>query len=428
MISSAARTRRFRRWLSRSLLAVPAVYLLGAFVLGSVLPYVDEEAGGTLATGVGIATARDILTSTATGMIAFTGLVIAGVLVVVQFAAGQYSPRLVLWFRRDRLVKHAIGSFLACWLYCLVALRNLDRTDGAFAPDITLSVALILILAASVLFLALLQRVTDRLRPRAIYRALGREGLTAAAAVYPHLLVETDGAVLQDAWEPGLGRMVASTAPAGVIVSFDRAGLQQLAEAAGVTVELVHAVGEYIAPGRDLLRIHGQGPLDDARLLEGVEIGEERTVEQDPAFALRIIVDTAIRALSPAVNDPTTAVQGIDVLEVMVREIAARDLEASVARDAAGNVRLVWRTPGWGDVLDLAFDEIRTYGAGSVQICRRLRAALEDLRAATAPSRHALIDVHLARLDASIASAHPAGSPERELAEIADRMGIGLRR
>ena len=143
---------------------------------------------------------------------------------------------------------------------------------------------------------------------------------------------------------------------------------------------------------------------------------------------MRIVVDTAIRALSPAVNDPTTAVQGIDVLEPLVRELAARDLDGSFARSDDGRVRLVWPSPGWEDALDLAFDEIRGYGASAMQICRRLRAALEDLRASTAPVRHAAIDAQLARLDAAVAAAHGDGTPEAELARAADRLGIGLAR
>ena len=133
-------------------------------------------------------TARDILTSTATGMIAFTGLVIASVLVVVQFAAGQYSPRLILWFRRDRLVKHAMGSFLAAFLYALVALREFERRNVDYAPDLTVTLALVLLIGASVLFLALLQRTMDRLRPRAIYAAVSREAVAAIHAVYPRPL------------------------------------------------------------------------------------------------------------------------------------------------------------------------------------------------------------------------------------------------
>ena len=143
---------------------------------------------------------------------------------------------------------------------------------------------------------------------------------------------------------------------------------------------------------------------------------------------MRIVVDTAIRALLPAVNDPTTAVHALDELEILVRELAGRDLEASLAQDDAGTVRLVWRAPGWADVLDLAFDEIRHNGAGSLQVVRRLRAALEDLLDATPDARHGAIREQLTRLDAAVLGAFGEESPERALAQVADRTGLGLPR
>ena len=209
------------------------------------------------------------------------------------------------------------------------------------------------------------------------------------------------------------------------MTSFDRHALVALASQAGAVIELVPAVGEFVGPRAELLRVHG-GRVDHAASTALVRVADERTIEQDPAFAMRIVVDTAIRALSPAVNDPTTAVQGLDVLEVMVRELSGHDLEASLARDDGGDVRLVWRSPSWEDVLDLAFEEIRHYGAGSVQICRRLRAVLEDLEASTPDVRHAAIHAHLRRLDATVLDQFPEGSPERETAMAADRTGLGL--
>lgn len=167
-------TRRVRTRYRQSLVALPALYLVAAVLLGSLTPEIDAaRAGGS----ANVDTARDVLAATATGMIAFTGFVLSGVLLVVQFAAGQYSPRLVLWFRRDTLTKHAIGTFLAAFVFALVALRRLDEPGSDISPDVTLGVALALLVGASVLFLALLQRVTDRLRPRTLLGA----GVPAAA-------------------------------------------------------------------------------------------------------------------------------------------------------------------------------------------------------------------------------------------------------
>jgi uncharacterized membrane protein len=421
----------------RSMLPIPCAYLVAAIVLGIVCTALDRHIGTRLPPGLGVDGARDVLTSAATGMIAFTGLVVSSVLLAVQFAAGQYSPRLVLWFRQDQLVKHAIGSFLAAPVFALVALQEIESRVHKNNPDITVLVAFVLLVGAAVLFLALLQRVLDRLRPRSLYGAVAREGIRAARAVYPRLLADADGDADADptaadangAWCTADPRPLALSRGAGVVTSFDTVVLIAVAAHADVTLELAPAVGEFVAHRQPLLRVHGNGGrLDEDLVCRAVAVSEERTIEQDPAFAIRIIVDTSIRALSPAVNDPTTGAQAIDVLEVLVRELASRNLGSSLALDAQGVPRLVWRAPGWDDLLDLAFDEIREYGASSVQILRRLRAALEDLRADTPAVRHAAIDRHLEWLDETARGAHPAGSPEQEIAVRADRIGLGMAR
>lgn len=407
----------------QSLIVLPCLYVVGAVVLGIVAPEIDtRRQGGT----ANVDTARDVLTAVATGMIAFTGFVVSGVLLVVQFAAGQYSPRLVLWFRRDALTKHAIGTFLAAFVFSLVALRLLDEPRSDVSPDVTVGVALALLVGSSVLFLALLQRVTDRLRPRTLFGAVAREGIRGAREVYPRRLGEQPAPPRRE-WASAEPERVVHAGRPGVLTSFDRDALVAAARDAGAVVELVAAVGEFVGPREELLRVHG-GLVDREQLARHVVVADERTIEQDPAFAIRMVVDTAIRALSPAVNDPTTAVHALDVLEVLALELAGRDLDASLACDDEGDLRLVWRTPSWEDLLDLAFDEIRAYGAKSVQVCRRLRAVLEDLRAATPEPRHAAVDAQLARLRASVFTAFPEGSPERELAQMADRTGLGLAR
>ncbi len=407
------------------MLPIPCAYVAAAIALGLATPALDRAVGASLDAGVGLAAARDILTSTATGMIAFTGLVVSSVLVLVQFAASQYSPRLVLWFRRDAVVKNAIGSFLAAPLFALIALREVEHRTIRYSPDVTVLIGMALLIGAAVLFLILLQRVIDRIRPRSLYGAVARQGIRAIRAAFPMRLGETT--ISAELWTPSPDpRVVLLPRGAGVIAAFDRDLLVALAGAADVTIELVPGVGEFVSSRQPVLRVHGELPLEDSVLLDAVEIAEERTIELDPRFALRIIVDTAIRALSPAVNDPTTAVQAIDVLEVLARELGARDLRASLALDERGRVRLVWRAAGWEEMLELAFGEIRSYGAGSVQICRRLRAALEDLLVTTPEVRHSAIAEQLERLDATLLRTYPAGSPELELAARADRLGLGL--
>jgi uncharacterized membrane protein len=227
-------------------------------------------------------------------------------------------------------------------------------------------------------------------------------------------------------WQSSSPRELRLSRGPGVLVAFDRDVMMRAAAHDEVTVELIPAIGEYVSEGQPLIRIHGNGSVDHRILLSAVTIGQERMVSE-PAFALRIIVDTAIRALSPAVNDPTTAVQAIDVLEPMIEEVAVRNLQPW-RPDGEAAPRLVWRAPTWEDFLDLAFDEIRAYGRHSIQVCRRLRAALSYLRANTPYERHAAIDVHVARLVETVQLANPTGSPERSLAAVVDRTGLGLAR
>jgi uncharacterized membrane protein len=418
------RLRRLRAWPRRSFVPIPCAYLALAIVLGLLTPTIDKAIGGRSGAVVGLASARDVLTSMATGMIAFTGLVVTAVLLVVQFAAGQYSPRLVLWFGRDRVAKHAVGSFLAAPLFALVALRQIERERILYNPDVTVVIALVLLLGAAVLFLVLLQHVLDDLRPRSLYEGVARSGIRAARKLYPPL--GDEHRPQPDGWRSAEPRELLHQHGTGVVAELESDVLVALAGDAGVTLELVPGIGEFIWRGQPLVRIHGEGSVDERLVRASVRIRDERTIEDDPAFAVRMIVDTAIRALSPAINDPTTAVHGIDALEVLIGELAARELEASQVTDEHGAVRLVRRGQNWPDMLALAFDEIRFYGASSLQVCRRLRAALERLEQTTPAVRHAALAEQLEWLDQSLARAFPPGSAELETAWGADRTGIGL--
>jgi uncharacterized membrane protein len=155
-----------------------------------------------------------------------------------------------------------------------------------------------------------------------------------------------------------------------------------------------------------------------------VVLGRERTIEQDPAFALRILVDIAIRALSPAVNDPTTAVQVLDYIEDLLLVIGRRELGGrGELRDRERRIRVVIPVRRWEEFLELAVTEIRVYGATSVQVARRLRALLEGLRAAVRPEHRGAVDDELCRLEASVADSFPAD--DQAFAGTSDRQGIG---
>ena len=164
------------------------------------------------------------------------------------------------------------------------------------------------------------------------------------------------------------------------IASLDVGSLVALARQAAGTIVMACAVGDTLVEGAVLLRLHDAAmPLSEEAHQGAVRLGRERTFEQDPKYPVRLLVDIAIKALSPAINDPTTAVQTIDHLEDLLRRLGASELAAGYAADETGALRLVFPTPTWEDYLTLAFDEIRQFGSSSVQVLRRMRAALVGL-------------------------------------------------
>jgi uncharacterized membrane protein len=189
------------------------------------------------------------------------------------------------------------------------------------------------------------------------------------------------------------------------------------------------AVGDTLLEGAILLRVHDAGTLlPEGALLSAVSLGRQRTFEQDPKYPIRLLVDIAIKALSPAINDPTTAVQTIDQLEDLLRRLGSAELDAGYITDENGLLRLVFPTPTWEDYLTLAFDEIRQFGSSSVQVMRRMRSALVGLLDSLPSQERAdAVRRYLKHLDQAVeASAFDFEDQRMALQE--DRQGIGLSR
>jgi uncharacterized membrane protein len=197
---------------------------------------------------------------------------------------------------------------------------------------------------------------------------------------------------------------------------------------AGVTIELVPQVGDFLAPGEEVFRLYGDdaGTVVEADLRRCIMLGSERSLEHDPAFGFRIIVDIAEKALSPAINDPTTGVLAIDQIEHLLRLLGERQLDTGVVRDSSGQARLVYRTPAWEDFVTLAVTEIRLYGGNSPQVTRRLMAMFEHLVQVVPTQRAEALHKELALLQRTI-DAGFADLEDRSLAAVGDRQGFGSR-
>jgi uncharacterized membrane protein len=208
-------------------------------------------------------------------------------------------------------------------------------------------------------------------------------------------------------------------------LAFDIQGLVSLAERTDCVIELVPQVGDFVAAADPLFRVfQGRATLPAHALCQSVALGQERTPEQDPAFAFRIMVDIASKGLSPGINDPTTAVLAIDQIHHLLHVVGSRHLADGRVRDAAGRLRLVYRTPDWDDFVHLAVTEIRHFGGASIQVSRRLRAMLENLIQSLTEERAALLRRELALLHRA-AERFFAEPEDRALAEISDFQGVG---
>jgi uncharacterized membrane protein len=223
---------------------------------------------------------------------------------------------------------------------------------------------------------------------------------------------------------------VVHSAAAGSIQAIDLKGLAGWARDSGCLLVLQRSIGDFVPTGAALIHVYGgqSGIARYEQKLQGmVALGNERTVELDPAFAIRVMVDIAAKALSAAINDPTTAVQVLDRLSEVLRLIGTTDLERDRLPTGDGLPHgLVIPSRSWEDYLALGVTEIREYGTSSIQVMRRMRAMLEELQREVRPENRQAVAEERARLDETVARAY-GQSVDLDRARIADVEGMGGR-
>jgi uncharacterized membrane protein len=400
--------------------------VLAALALSAGLVRWDEADPIVLAKSINASSATSALSALGSGMLAFTGFVTSIILMVVQFGTSEFSPRFVAWINRDRTLRFALSTFSATFLFALVSTAQVGRGTAAFVPTRTLIAALLLTLLSIAMFLLLIDRTSTGLRVASVVQAVDREAREVFDAVYP--ADAPDAAAAQETAHTLDGRTPVQTVRLSgvgqVVVALDRAAFANLAEKYDAVIQLVPAIGDHVPAGGTLLNVYGLRELPERWLRRAVILGDERTLDDDPAFAIRMLVDVAIKALSPAINDPTTAVQSLDRIEDLLRYAAPKHLSTGTVTDSHGAVRLVYPTPTWEDLVQLALDEIRAFGAGQYQVARRLRALLDALLADLPEKRRPPLVEQLALLGDAVATAIPQG--QRAEALVADRQGIGM--
>ncbi len=392
---------RVRQWVADSLWVVPLVCGVAGWALSVGLIELDEATPSIAALDFTSATATQLLAAFAGAAVAFTGFAFSVLLLVVQLASSQLSPRATRLAYRSRLSKISLGLWVGTLAY---SVSVLESVTGGFVPQISVAGAGILVFVSVVVFLLLIGRTSRILRPGPMAELCVAEGRKTIARMHPAPFDEADPAAAPEV--DGPESVIRHEGRGGVIVSMDLAGLVREAARAECLLVASPCVGDYVAPGNVLFRARGGEP-DPGRVRRAVIVGAERSFELDPLLPLRILADISIRALSPAVNDPTSSVQALKRIHDLLSDLAGRRLGPWSPRGPRGRVRLVMRGPSWEQYLAIGLAETIRYGAGSPQVARALREVLLTLRAEVPEARRAAVEARLALLDEAVAREYP---------------------
>jgi uncharacterized membrane protein len=358
--------------------------------------------------------AIEIFGTIAASMVSLAALVLTITMVVVQLAMGQFSPRIVQRILQDKPSQLAIGIFVGTFAHAMLALREVQTDAGGVVPGVAVLVAFVLVVVSIMVLVWYVNHIGRALRVSALIELVGNDTRKLLDQIYADVgATNSDGSTIP--------------APAsGVIIRIDHDELVRVAKAGGCVLTLRPALGEFVPAGAPLFEITGnRARLDVNAAMRSMEFGLERTLDQDMAYGLRLLVDIGERSLSDGpFQDPTTAVQAIDRLHDCLRQLAPRPFPDGRYRDEAGEVRLVTSSMTWEDYVHLAFDEIRIVGSGSPQIARRLRAALEDLLAVAPPERKRPLQEQLDLLRSGIGGSM-SEAVDRNNSSQADSSGLG---
>ena len=314
-----------------------------------------------------------------------------------------------------------MGLFIFTLLFAIGAISRISTS----APSPIMWISGIFGVLSLAAFLYFIDYSARLLRPVSIIHRVAEQGFAVIEAVYPGPLSDTDERPQPDEPCEKPGNIVLHVGSSDIILAVDVKALTIQAHRADGVIELAARVGDFVSSGQPLFRLYGGAKAIPAKdLRNSVVFGRERTIEQDPTFAFRVIVDIASKALSKAINDPTTAVLALDQLQRLLRSVGGRELSNEYVRDAQGRLRVVFPTPNWEDFVQLTFREIRIYGAENLQIARRLHAMIDDLEAVLPESRKDALAIERNLLDQTIDKVYLLPE-DAALAHIADTQGLG---
>jgi uncharacterized membrane protein len=321
-------------------------------------------------------------------------------------------------------LSHSLGVFTATFIYAIAAIAWVDRSGLGKVPFFSAWMVVVLLLASVAIFVGLTQRISLLHITRMLFFTSG-QARKVINRLYPP--IDSVAPSLQAGKFSALphSQILTHQAEPRTVQTIDVARLIELAAAYDAVIVMLVQVGDAVVESTPVLEIFSaRQTIDVLSLRTAIQLGDERTFDQDPKYAIRLLVDIAIKALSPAINDPTTAVQVLDHIQDLLLRLGLRRLEIGEFRDNEGELRLLVTFPSWEDFLRLALDEIQSYGATSVQVMRRMKALISDLIGALPEERRAALKYWEQRLLSTIARSFPDMDEKLE-ASVEDRQGLG---
>ncbi|MDZ4789591.1 MAG: DUF2254 domain-containing protein [Hyphomicrobiales bacterium] len=405
-------TRLFSFWdsLRTSFWFVPATMAGVAIALSFILGHVDAWLGAEAVRdfgwlySFGPEGARAILSTIASSMITVAGLTFSITMLTLQLASSQFGPRLLRNFMRDRGNQVVLGTFIATFVYCLLVLRTVRGTEEShFVPHVAVAFGVLLALASIAVLIYFIHHVATSIRIETLLAQLADETRAAIDRLYPQRMgldpPTSAGTNSENLIPAGLeaGVRLIRCGQSGYVQRVDVDALMKVATEHELIVRIDAAPGRFLKEGEALFAAYPQEAVSDEvadRLRSAFVVGQERTPEQDLEFSIRRIVEIAQRALSPGVNDPTTALYCIDRLGEAFSRMAERDIPSPLRFDNMRRLRIV--TEGWslGELACPAFAAVARYGTADADVVAKLLGAMDMvIQAAPASAAMAILEL-----------------------------------
>ena len=412
---------KVRSYLRSSLWIIPVLAGMAERVFRAIVEVIEVRTGWAWF-DLGLDGAKALSSTVITLTLSFVVFTFGSLLVAIQVASGQYTPRVIATtLLRDNVIRYTVALFVFTLLFAVRAINRIEGTVPQFSVFLIGTLGLVCLAA----FLFLIDYAARLLRPVSLVKRVGDQALHVIESVYPEKVTSESAASTTPEDAGPVERTILHRGTSSIILAVDVPSLIEEARKANGVIEFAPQVGDFVGAGEPLFLLHGgAAAIDDGALRACVIFGSERTMEQDPLFGIRILVDIAIKALSAAINDPTTAVLAIDQLHRLLRSAGGRNLRAASILDPSGTLRIILRTPDWNDFVNLAFVEIRYYGASNMQIARRLRAMIVNLANTLPAVRHPALRQEFDLLDRMLEKLYVLPE-DLALARIPDSQGLG---